>query len=96
MPHLTWSPPALRDVARLHAFLLTKNKDAAIRAAKAMRQSFKLLGTHPVAGRPAEALPHEFREWPINFGDSGYLALYRCDGQHVIILAVRHTKELDY
>ncbi len=96
MPHLIWSPTALRDVARLHAFLVTKNRDAATRAIKAIRQNLKLLGTHPEAGRPIEMLPHEFQEWSISFGDSGYIALYRYDGRQVIILAVRHAKELDY
>jgi len=96
MPHLIWSPPALRDVARLHRFLVAKSADAAMRAIRAIRQGVKLLVIHPEAGRPDDTLPHEFREWPINFGDSGYLVLYRYDGQQVTILAVRHAKELDY
>ena len=35
----------------------------------------------------------EFREWLIDFGDSGYAILYRFDGGMVAILAVRHQKE---
>jgi plasmid stabilization system protein ParE len=35
----------------------------------------------------------EFREWIIGFGDTGYVALYRYDGDTVIILAVRHQRE---
>lgn len=96
MPRLIWSPPALRDVTRLHRFLASKNRDAAIRAIKAVRQRVKLLARHPEAGRPAEDLPPEFREWPMDFGNSGYVALYRFDGQHVVILAVRHAREFDY
>ena len=38
----------------------------------------------------------EFREWPIRFGESGYIALYRYDGQTAIILSVRHQKEAGY
>lgn len=36
-----------------------------------------------------------FREWPIDFGDSGYVARYRIDPDTdtVVILAVRHQKE---
>ncbi|MEZ0472915.1 hypothetical protein [Luteimonas salinilitoris] len=38
----------------------------------------------------------EFREWLIGFGNSGYVALYRFDGDSVSILAVRHQKETGY
>ena len=96
MPRLIWSPPALRDVARLHQFLVSKNPEAAIRAIKSIRRGVKLLERHPEAGRPAEGLPHEFREWPIDFGNNGYVALYRQDGECVVILAVRHARQFDY
>ena len=96
MPRLIWSGPALRDVARLHAFLRPKNPDAASRAAKAIRQGVRLLAAHPEAGRPIEDMPVEFREWPIDFGNSGYMALYRYDGGDVVILAVRHAREIGY
>ncbi len=96
MPRLIWSPPALRDVARLHAFLKPKNPTAASRAVKAIRQGVRLLAAHPQDGRPARDMDPEFREWPIGFGDSGYLALYRYDGDDVVILAVRHGREAGY
>jgi len=38
----------------------------------------------------------EFRVWPIDFGDSGYLALYRFDSRQVSILAVRHQREAGF
>jgi plasmid stabilization system protein ParE len=95
MPQLIWSPPALRDVARLHQFSVSKNREAAIRAIKSIRQGVKLLERHPDAGRPVEDLAHEFREWPIDFGNNGYVALYRHDGNRVVILAVRHAREFD-
>lgn len=31
-----------------------------------------------------------------NFGDSGYIALYRYDGHTAVIVAVRHQKEAGY
>ena len=96
MPRLIWSPAALRDVSRLHAFLASKNRDAAKRAVGAIRQGVKLLGQHPEAGRPAEEMPLEFREWPIEFGSGGYVALYRFDGKDVMIVAVRHMREAGY
>jgi plasmid stabilization system protein ParE len=96
VPSLIWSPPALRDLARLHSFLAAKNRLAAQRAVRAIRQGVKLLAAHPEIGRPAEGIEPEFREWLIPFGESGYVALYRIDGRRVVILAVRHGKELGF
>lgn len=95
MPRLIWSPLALHDISRLHRFLKSKNREAASRAVKAIRQGVSLLAAHPEAGRPAEEMPSEFREWPIEFGNSGYVALYRYD-REVVILAIRHGKEDGY
>jgi plasmid stabilization system protein ParE len=55
-----------------------------------------LLGEHPEAGRPIEEMQPEFREWPITFGHSGYVAIYRYSDREVIILAVRHAKEVGF
>jgi plasmid stabilization system protein ParE len=41
-------------------------------------------------------MPDDYREWTIDFGDSGYVARYRFDGEGVTILAVRHQKEIGY
>jgi plasmid stabilization system protein ParE len=41
-------------------------------------------------------MPNEFREWIIDFGDSGYVARYRIDSGVVTILAVRHQKEVGH
>jgi len=38
----------------------------------------------------------EFREWPIDFGGSGYIALYHFDGRTAVLLAVRHQSEAGY
>ncbi|MGB6826981.1 MAG: type II toxin-antitoxin system RelE/ParE family toxin [Terracidiphilus sp.] len=96
MPQLKWSQPALRDVARLHAFLAPKSGDAAQRAVSAIRQGVKLLASHPGMGRPIEDLPTEFREWIIEFGSGAYIALYHYDRKEVVILAVRHGREAGY
>jgi plasmid stabilization system protein ParE len=96
MPRLKWSQAALLDVARLHGFLAPKSSDAAKRAVKAIRQGVKALGKHPEIGRPIDGLPTEFREWVIEFGSGAYLALYRRDAKEVVILAVRHGRELGY
>lgn len=93
MPPLIWSQPALVDVQRLFRFLAPKNIDAAKRAVKAIRQGVKVLGQRPGVGRVIDDLPVEFREWVIDFGDSGYVVRYRIDLHGVTILAVRHEKE---
>ena len=38
----------------------------------------------------------EYREKLIDFGNSGYVVLYRLDGETVALLAVRHQKEAGY
>ena len=38
-------------------------------------------------------MSHEYREWVIDYGDRGYVALYRLDGATAVILAVRHQRE---
>jgi len=96
MPRLIWSRLALLDVQRLYRFLADKNIDAAKRAIKTVRQGVKVLGHQPGIGRPVDDMPEEFREWLIDFGDSGYVARYRFNGETVIILAVRHQKEIGY
>lgn len=96
MPRLIWSPPALADVQRLYRFLAIKDEDAARRAIKAIRAGVKMLAHQPEAGRPADDMDPVFREWPIDFGSSGYIVLYRFDGETATMLAVRHQKEAGY
>ena len=50
----------------------------------------------PASDWPAEDMEPEYREWPIEFGDSGYVVLYRCHKQAAVILAVRHQRETGY
>jgi plasmid stabilization system protein ParE len=96
MPQVRYSPAALRDLERLRAFLRSKSPAAAKRAGDTIVKAVRVLGKQPRIGRPVEDLPPEFREWLIDFGDSGYLALYRFDAEGVTILALRHQRELDY
>ena len=90
MSHLIWSRQALLDVQRLYRFLAVTNIGAAKRAIKTVRQGVKVLGHQPGIGRPVDDMQEEFREWLIDFGDSGYVARYRFNGETVTILAVRH------
>ncbi|RML41006.1 hypothetical protein ALQ97_200101 [Pseudomonas savastanoi pv. glycinea] len=38
----------------------------------------------------------DYREWLIDFGDSGYVILYRYDTNEIVVVAVRHQKEFGY
>jgi plasmid stabilization system protein ParE len=96
MPQLIWSPQSLLDVQRLYRFLAHKNQDAAKRAVTAIRQGVKVLSLQPGMGRPVEDMDDEFRDWVIDFGDSGYVARYRLVAEKVILLAVRHQKEAGF
>lgn len=96
MPRLSWSPAALGDIQRLYRFLAVKNADAARRAVAAIRAGVKPIAYQPGIGRPVEGMEPECREWLIDFGDSGYVVLYRHDGQAAVILAVRHQREVGY
>lgn len=96
MPRLIWTPSALLDVQRLYRLLVVKNPDAARRAVKAIRQGVKVLEQQPKVGRPVEEMDNEYRDWIIDFGDSGYVARYRVDLQFVSVLAVGHQKEVGF
>lgn len=93
MPQVKFAPAALGDLARLREFLRPKNPAAARRAAVIITKAIQLLGQHPQIGRPAEEMDIEYRELPIDFGDSGYVALYRYEGGLVTVLSLRHQKE---
>jgi len=96
MQQLIWSPQALLDVQRLYRFLAPKNQDAAKRAVSAIRNGVIVLSLQPAMGRPVPDMDDEFRDWIIDFGDSGYVARYRLDASNLIILAVRHQKEAGF
>lgn len=96
MPQVIFAPAAIRDLQRLREFLRPKSMDAAQRAGEAIRQGVMILGAHPRLGRTVEDLPEAFREWLIDFGNSGYVVRYRIDGDAVTILAIRHQKEAGY
>lgn len=96
MPQVKFAPDALGDLERLREFLRSRNPAAAKRAAVAITKAIQLLAQHPQVGRPAEEMDIEYRELLIDFGDSGYVALYRYEGGLVTVLSLRHQKEAGY
>lgn len=97
MPHVRLSVRARADLSRLHQFLVEKDKDVAKRAIITIREAFLLLTHAPMIGKPADEYS-ELRELVIDFGTSGYLALYRVELflDAVTILAIKHQREDDY
>ena len=96
MPRLIWSPAALEDIHRLYRFLAAKDMDAAKLAAKTIRREANILEKQPHIGRPMADMDPEYREWLIDFGNSGYVLLYHFDGATALVLRVRHQKEAGY
>ncbi|MBI3523936.1 MAG: type II toxin-antitoxin system RelE/ParE family toxin [Betaproteobacteria bacterium] len=96
MPRLIWTGSALTDVERLYQFLALKSPDAARRAVGAIRGQVRILATQPGVGRALSDTEPEYHIWPIDFGDSGYVVLYRFDSRQVTILAVRHQREAGF
>jgi plasmid stabilization system protein ParE len=88
---------AARGLERCRHFLATKNPQASRRASQAIGRLFDLLQTTPAMGRPFAEAP-EWRELMVDFGDSGYVALYRYDPSDdtVLVLAFRHQREAGY
>jgi len=82
---------------RCRQFLADRNQAAARRAGETIERHFLLLESTPEIGRPFRERP-EWRELLIDFGDSGYTALYVYNSEFdaVYVLAFRHQKEAGY
>ena len=97
MPRVIVTEGAGQGLEHCRQFLATKNPLAVKRAGQIIERQFALLETTPDLGRPLPELP-AFRELIINFGDSGYVALYRHEpaDDAIYVLAFRHQKEAGY
>ncbi len=97
MPRLIITEGAAQGLEHCRQFLVEKGPQVARRAAQAIERQLARLEEGPEVGRPFPQLP-ELRELIIEFGDSGYVALYRHEraGDAVYVLAFRHQKEVGY
>ncbi len=96
MPQVIYTSSAIHDLLRLREFLRPKNALAAKRSSDAIMKALLVLADQPQIGRLVPDLSDEYREWPINFGGSGYVARYHYAGSNVTILALRHQKEAGF
>lgn len=94
MATLRLSPAALDDLERLAQFLRDSDPGAAAQTTAVILDGLRVLATHPLIGRPIEV---NRRELVIYRGRSGYLAQYafRLSDDEVVILSVRHRREVD-
>lgn len=95
MPRVIVTEGAAQGLERCRRFLVAKPTEAARRAGQTIAQQFPLLEHAPDIGRPVPDGPDLLRELVIQFGDSGYVALYRHDAADgtVYVPAFRHQKE---
>lgn len=95
MSRLRYSNRANLDLIRLYKFLADKDAAVAVRAITEIRDAMVSLSLMPKMGRP---INEDIREFIIDFGASGYIALYDFDEMldEVVVLAVRHQLENDY
>jgi plasmid stabilization system protein ParE len=56
----------------------------------------QIVAEHPDVGRSVDNMNSQFQQWPISFGASGYIALYRLQHKTAFVVAVRHHKEVGY
>jgi plasmid stabilization system protein ParE len=81
---------------RLYEFLAPKSADAAFRAQETIRREVKAIAKHPQIGRLIDNFPPEYRELIIEFGQGAYIGRYRFDAKWVVVIAVRHGREVGY
>jgi plasmid stabilization system protein ParE len=81
---------------RLRKFLRPHGAATVRRASTAIVRSLQKLVITPNAGRVAITDGDEVRELVIEFGSSGYVALYQIENDAIVVLAIRHQKEAGY
>jgi toxin ParE1/3/4 len=90
---LVVSEAAVADLARLHAFLASKNPAAAEKAVATLAAAIQSLDLFPERGRPS-ALP-DVRELIVPFGGSNYVVryTYTASTDEVAIIRIWHSRE---
>lgn len=88
---------AADDLQRLFEYLAGRDLETAERARVAIEKAFGFLEAFPFACRKASPDHPFLREMVIEFGQSGYVALFEIeDADTVTLLAVRHQREDDF
>jgi len=92
---LIYSGLALADLDPLTDFLIESAPPAALATIGLISEAIQILANHPLMGQWVE---DDMRELVISRGHSGYVALYSYVEANdvVLILAVRHQREVGY
>ncbi len=96
---LEFTADARDDIKRLYEFLIDIDAAVAERAMEVMESAFDTVCRNPFICRKAAdgELGPRWRELLINFGASGYVALFEIENDTTVtITALRHQRESDY
>lgn len=86
-----------RNIERLVRFLALRDEAAANRAQEAIFAAFDVLEAFPFSCRKADPDNPFHRELLIEFGNTGYVALFEIEEERrVTVLAIRRQLEKDY
>jgi plasmid stabilization system protein ParE len=92
---IVWLPQVIDDLKRGREFLRLQNVQAAQRAVLAISKMAALLAANPRFGMMAREAP-DFRDVVVPFGRRNYVLRYRIDGDDIVIVALRHTREVGF
>ncbi|MFY9260979.1 MAG: type II toxin-antitoxin system RelE/ParE family toxin [Gallionella sp.] len=96
MPQINYSKAALADLERITQYLLSRDKEVAKRAIKTIRDALQRLTVFPESFRPVPDMIYH-REMVIDFGSSGYIALFRhLPNGDITIARIKHQLENAY
>jgi plasmid stabilization system protein ParE len=96
MPSVKYSAQAIADLKRLHDFLATQDGDVAKRAIFVIRDALNKIAFMPERFRPVEGKMYH-REAIVDFGNSGYIALFRhMPNGDIVIARIKHQRENDF
>ncbi len=91
--NIIWLPEARQDIERLFEFLIDVNPRAAERAIRVIQSGAGSLSEQPEMGRPMRDDPKR-RELYLPFGASAYVLRYQIETDTVVIVRVRHGREV--
>ncbi|MDO4223991.1 MAG: type II toxin-antitoxin system RelE/ParE family toxin [Acinetobacter sp.] len=99
MPQLKYTREAISDLGRISDFMKKVSPDQLTDALQTIQNGLKRLTILPNIGKSVayETLPN-LRQLSINYGKSGYIALYVFDEENdeVVIVGIRHKRELEF
>jgi plasmid stabilization system protein ParE len=95
LARIAYSERAFSDLEPVFEHFAQEDPRLAVTATSGIQEAVSILDRHPLIGRPVEA---GLRELVISRGKTGFVVLYRYLPQDdaVLILALRHQRELGY